>query len=93
MNTLNLLKENNAGYGYCAAWFFRRFLRPVRISTEPSIHKGMGLDWYVLFFAAIFLCVAPEPQGILLLTLMLACHLEIVTFSGLLRYVVTLTCR
>jgi hypothetical protein len=48
MNMLNLLKENNAGNGYCAAWFLRRFLRPVRVSTEPSIHRGMGLDWYVL---------------------------------------------
>jgi len=48
-----LLKENNAGYGYCAAWFFRRFLRPVRISTEPSIHRGMGLDCYVQWSSPI----------------------------------------
>ena len=45
VKTLNLLQQKNCGDGYCAAWFMRRFLRPVIVSGEPTAHKGMGLDW------------------------------------------------
>eukprot|EP00590_Aulacoseira_subarctica_P006934 CAMPEP_0172420588 /NCGR_PEP_ID=MMETSP1064-20121228/6944_1 /TAXON_ID=202472 /ORGANISM="Aulacoseira subarctica , Strain CCAP 1002/5" /LENGTH=637 /DNA_ID=CAMNT_0013160613 /DNA_START=608 /DNA_END=2521 /DNA_ORIENTATION=+ len=51
--TLNLLQQKNAGGGYCAAWFLRRFLRAARVSSEPSAHKGMGLDCYVQWTSPI----------------------------------------
>ena len=52
-NFLEDLKEENAGNGYCAAWYSRRFFNAVTVSVEPSRHSGMGLDCYVQWSSPI----------------------------------------
>ena len=52
-NFLAFLMEQNAGNGYCAAWYSRRFFNPVVVSEKPNRHSGMGLDCYVQWSSPI----------------------------------------
>jgi hypothetical protein len=40
------LLDNNIGDGYCHAWYARRFLSPVSVSSIPKPHSGLGLECY-----------------------------------------------
>lgn len=51
--TLEDLRSTNAGGGYCQAWYYRRFFKPVRIIEEFDGHAGLGLDCYVQWSSPI----------------------------------------
>jgi exoribonuclease R len=47
------LQEDNAGGGYCYAWYARRFLQSVKVVTTPSPHSGLALSAYVQWSSPI----------------------------------------
>jgi len=47
------LQTTNAGGGYCQAWYYRRFFKPVRIIEDFDGHAGLGLDCYVQWSSPI----------------------------------------
>jgi len=51
--TFEHLKQTNKGYGYCAAWYVRRFFSPVKVTLSSAPHAGMGLDCYVQWTSPI----------------------------------------
>ena len=47
------LLECNAGYGFCHAWYTRRFLSSVSVSEMVQPHYGLGLECYVQWSSPI----------------------------------------
>mmetsp|Transcript_23264 Transcript_23264/g.39503 ORF Transcript_23264/g.39503 Transcript_23264/m.39503 type:complete len:403 (-) Transcript_23264:65-1273(-) len=47
------LLQFNAGDGYCHAWYSRRFLCPVSVTTRCRPHSGLGLDCYTQWTSPI----------------------------------------
>ncbi|KAL3917068.1 MAG: hypothetical protein SGILL_004886 [Bacillariaceae sp.] len=47
------LLEYNVGDGYCHAWYARRFMSPVKVSSFFNPHSGLGLECYVQWTSPI----------------------------------------
>ena len=47
------LLEYNVGYGFCHAWYARRFLNSVSITEMVQPHSGLGLECYVQWSSPI----------------------------------------
>mmetsp|Transcript_11898 Transcript_11898/g.19095 ORF Transcript_11898/g.19095 Transcript_11898/m.19095 type:complete len:216 (+) Transcript_11898:1-648(+) len=47
------LLEYNVGDGYCHAWYSRRFLSPVKVTSYAKPHSGLGLGCYVQWTSPI----------------------------------------
>lgn len=50
-NILQDLLEHK--HGYCHAWYARRFMSPVSISSDAKPHAGLGIDTYVQWTSPI----------------------------------------
>jgi len=47
------LLEYNVGNGYCHAWYYRRFMQPMKVMEMPRPHAGLGLPVYVQWTSPI----------------------------------------